>query len=178
MLSGKKSKQAKKDKESKPRKTKSTSSEEICEIVMGILKELLPPYLLQSLEPNFSGPGMTKKLPPIQDNNYREPVPEIPGSDEEEESLDDPMEIDFVRRKEPATSLATIPCKIKHLKIPALVLDSGAEPPITSEDIVKRVNWPIDKSEKYDLSGVVTVPTEFISIACNLPITFPLFFFP
>ncbi|CAG8679829.1 8494_t:CDS:1, partial [Paraglomus brasilianum] len=40
-------------------------------------------------------------------------------------------------------------------------------------DIVKRVNWPIDKSEKYDLSGVATVPTESIGIARNFPITFP-----
>src|SRR6185369_15979848 len=105
--------------------------------------------------------------------NYGGPVPVIPDSEEEEETLDDPMEIDFVRRKEPATSLATIPCKIKRLKIPALVLDRGAEPPITSEDIVKRVNWPIDKSEKYDLSGVATFPTESIGIARNFPITFP-----
>ncbi|CAJ0768649.1 21769_t:CDS:2, partial [Entrophospora sp. SA101] len=41
--------------------------------------------------------------------------------------------------------------KIRRLKIPAMCLDSGAEPAIVSEDIVKRVNWPIDKSEKYDL---------------------------
>ena len=100
---------------------------------------------------------------------YREPVPEVPDS-EEEETLDDPMEIDFVKKKEP--DIATIPVKIKRLKIPALVLDSGAEPAIVSEDIVKRVGGKIDKSEKYDLSGVATVPTESIGIARNLPITF------
>src|SRR5438128_2873626 len=131
---------------------------------MDILKELLPPYLLQSLKPNFNPirPAFTEKLPSIQDrpeeslrsnNNYREPIPEIPDSDEEDETLDDPMEIDFVRRKEPVISIATIPVKIKRLKIPALVLDSGAEPAIVSEDIVKRVGGEIDKSEKYDLSG-------------------------
>ncbi|CAJ0824403.1 5346_t:CDS:2 [Entrophospora sp. SA101] len=108
--------------------------------------------------------------------NYREPTPEIPESDDEEETLNDPMEIDFVRRKEPTTSLATIPVKIRRLKIPAMCLDSGAEPAIVSEDIVKRVNWPIDKSEKYDLSGVATVPTKSIGIARNFPITFPLGF--
>jgi len=54
-----------------------------------------------------------------------------------------------------------------------MCLDSGAEPAIVSEDIVKRVNWPIDKSEKYDLSGVATVPTKSIGIARNFPITFP-----
>ena len=52
--------------------------------------------------------------------NYREPAPEIPESDDEEETLNDPMEIDFVRRKEPVISIATIPVKIKRLKIPAL----------------------------------------------------------
>lgn len=86
--------------------------------------------------------------------------------------LDDPMEIDFVCQKEPDTSIATIPVKIKRLKISALVLDSGAEPAIVSEDIVKRVGEKIDKSEKYDLSGIATVPTESISIVCNLLITF------
>ncbi|CAG8626652.1 9672_t:CDS:2 [Paraglomus brasilianum] len=168
---------------SKPRKSKQTSPEEIREIVMDILKELLPLYLLQSLKPNFNPirPAFTEKLPSIQDrpeeslqsnNNYREPIPEIPDSDEEDETLDDPMEIDFVRRKEPVISIATIPVKIKRLKIPALVLDSGAEPAIVSEDIVKRVGGEIDKSEKYDLSGVATVSTESVGITRNLPITF------
>ena len=86
--------------------------------------------------------------------------------------LDDPMEIDFVKKKEPVISIATIPVKIKRLKIPALVLDSGAEPAIISEDIVKRIGGKIDRSEKYDLSGVATVPTESIGIARNLPIAF------
>ncbi|RIB28848.1 hypothetical protein C2G38_2156803 [Gigaspora rosea] len=108
--------------------------------------------------------------------NISKLAPEIPDSDGEDEMLDDPMEIDFIHWKEPTTSLATIPCKIKHLKILALVLDSGAEPPIMSEDIVKRVNWPIDKSKKYDLSSVATVPTESIGIAHNFSITFPLGF--
>ncbi|CAJ0918745.1 6662_t:CDS:2 [Entrophospora sp. SA101] len=56
--------------------------------------------------------------------NYREPILEIPESDGEEETLNDPMEIDFVQKKKPI-SLATIECKIKRLKIPAMVLDSG-----------------------------------------------------
>ncbi|CAG8481667.1 3603_t:CDS:2 [Cetraspora pellucida] len=105
--------------------------------------------------------------------NYQELAPEIPESNSEEETLNDPIKIDFVRRKEPITSLATIPVKIKCLKIPALVLDNEAEPLIISENIVKHVNWPIDKSEKYNLSGVAIVPTESIGIACNFPITFP-----
>ncbi|GBC12118.2 hypothetical protein GLOIN_2v1886689 [Rhizophagus irregularis DAOM 181602=DAOM 197198] len=46
----------------------------------------------------------------------------------EEESLDDPMEIDFVKKKEPKTSVATVKCKIRRLKIPAMTLNSGAEP--------------------------------------------------
>src|SRR5436189_448557 len=47
----------------------------------------------------------------------------------EEESLDDPMEIYFVQKKEPKTSVATVKCKIKRLKIPAMTVDSGAELP-------------------------------------------------
>ena len=52
------------------------------------------------------------------------------------------------------------------------MLDSETELPITSKDIVKYVDWAIDKSEKYDLSGVSTIPIESISVACNLPIIF------
>ncbi|CAG8624955.1 5240_t:CDS:2 [Paraglomus brasilianum] len=136
-----------------------------------ILAMFNDPEVIETIKNNINNTNLSIAKPDFI--NYREPAPEIPESDDEEETLNDPMEIDFVRRKEPATSLATIPCKIKRLKIPALVLDSGAEPPITSEDIVKRVNWPIDKSEKYDLSGVATVPTESIGIARNFPITFP-----
>ncbi|CAB5204838.1 unnamed protein product [Rhizophagus irregularis] len=89
----------------------------------------------------------------------------------EEESLDDPMEIDFVKKKEPKTSVATIKCKIRRLKIPAMTLDSRAEPPIITKNIVDRTKDKIDKSEKHDLSGVTTVPIESIGIVRNLPIT-------
>ncbi|GES94263.1 hypothetical protein GLOIN_2v1886689 [Rhizophagus clarus] len=92
-------------------------------------------------------------------------------SSQEEESLDGPMEIDFVKKKEPKTSVATVKCKIKRLKIPAMTLDSGAEPPIITKNIVVRVNAKIDESEKHDLSGVTTVPIESIGIVRNLPIT-------
>ncbi|UZO28440.1 uncharacterized protein OCT59_021962 [Rhizophagus irregularis] len=71
-------------------------------------------------------------------------------SSQEEEFLDDPMEIDF---------------------IPAMTLDSGAEPPIITKNIVVRVKAKIDESEKHDLSGVATVPIESIGVARNLPIT-------
>ncbi|PKB97263.1 hypothetical protein RhiirA5_463330 [Rhizophagus irregularis] len=89
----------------------------------------------------------------------------------EEESLDDPMEIYFVQKKEPKTSVATVKCKIRRLKIPAMTLDSGAEPPIITKNIVDRIKEKIDKSEKHDLSGVATVPIESIGIVRNLPIT-------
>ena len=45
-----------------------------------------------------------------------------------EESLDNLMEINFVKKKEPKTSVATVKCKIRRLKIPTMTLDSGAEP--------------------------------------------------
>ncbi|CAH1767193.1 14737_t:CDS:2, partial [Entrophospora sp. SA101] len=92
--------------------------------------------------------------------------------EKEDETLEDPMEIDFVIKKEP-TTIATIPCKIKHLKIPAMTLDSAAQPVIVTNNIVKCVGGKIDKSEIYDLSGIATDPTESIGVIRNLPITFP-----
>jgi len=90
---------------------------------------------------------------------------------DEEEILVGPMEIDFVKKKEPTTSIASIKCKIKRLKIPAMALDSCAELPIITPDIVERVGYGIDKSIKHDLSGIATVPVESIGVVHNLPIT-------
>ena len=39
---------------------------------------------------------------------------------DEEDILNGPMEIDFVKNKEPTTSIASIKCKIKRLKILAM----------------------------------------------------------
>ncbi|GES88274.1 hypothetical protein GLOIN_2v1886689 [Rhizophagus clarus] len=89
----------------------------------------------------------------------------------EEESLDDPIEIYFVQKKEPEMSVATVKCKIKHLKIPAMILDSGAEPPIITENIVERIGAKINKSEIHDLEGISTVLVESIGVVRNLPIT-------
>src|ERR1043166_4468027 len=85
--------------------------------------------------------------------------------------LDNPMEIYFIQKKEPPTSIATVKCKIKYLKIPAMALDSCAELPIITPDIVERVGYEIDKSIKHDLSGIATVPVESIGVVHNLPIT-------
>ncbi len=89
----------------------------------------------------------------------------------EEEFLDDPMEIYFIQKKELKTSIATVKCKIKHLKIPAITLDFKAEPSIITKNIVDRIRTKIDKSEKYDLSGITTISIESIGIVRNLPIT-------
>src|SRR6266498_3196650 len=42
-----------------------------------------------------------------------------PADSEDDEFIDGPMEIDFVQRKEPATDVVTVKCKIKRLVIPA-----------------------------------------------------------
>ena len=81
------------------------------------------------------------------------------------------MEIYFVQKKELKTSVVTVKCKIRRLKIPAMTLDSGTEPPIITKNIVDRIKEKIDKSEKYDLSGVATILIESIGIVRNLPIT-------
>src|SRR5947208_1811042 len=81
------------------------------------------------------------------------------------------MEIYFVQKKKPKTSVATVKCKIRCLKILAITLDSEAEPPIITKNIVNCIKEKIDKFEKHNLSNVATVPIEFIGIVCNLPIT-------
>ncbi|CAB4491159.1 unnamed protein product [Rhizophagus irregularis] len=98
-------------------------------------------------------------------------VPALAQDSDEEDVLDGPMEIDFVKKKEPTTSIASIKCKIKRLKIPAMALDSCAELPIITPDIIERVGYEIDKSIKHDLSGIATVPVESIGVIHNLPIT-------
>ncbi len=85
-----------------------------------------------------------------------------------EESLDDPIKIYFVQKKELKTSVATVKCKIKRLKIPAMTLDSGAEPPIITKNIVDRIKAKIDKSEKHDLSSVATVPPITLAPGCTI----------
>ncbi|RIB07773.1 hypothetical protein C2G38_2252421 [Gigaspora rosea] len=134
-----------------------------------ILEMFNNPEIIEAIKKNINNMNLSVTKPNFID--YREIPPEIPGSDGEEETLDDPMEIDFVRKKEPNTSLATIKCKIKRLNIPAMVLDSGAETAIIMEDIVKRIGVKIDKSEKYDLSSIATIPIESIGIVRKLPIT-------
>ncbi|CAB4435830.1 unnamed protein product [Rhizophagus irregularis] len=154
-----------------------TLEETIRKIIQSILKENMPSYIIQAL------PFITEKCKPLltQDKSgelrsnifstSQELAPETFNSDEGEESIDDPMEIDFVQNKEPKMSIASVECKIKRLKIPAMALDSAAEIPIITEDIVKRVKADIDKSIRYDLSGIATAPTESIGVVHNLPIT-------
>src|SRR3954447_15158163 len=84
--------------------TKRVSLEEtICKFIQIEFENYLP-YIIQQ----------AKKCEPIT-------------QDLDDESIDGPMKIDFVRKKEPSTSIATIKCKIGRLRIPAMVLDSGSE---------------------------------------------------
>ncbi|PKK57940.1 hypothetical protein RhiirC2_797132, partial [Rhizophagus irregularis] len=84
-------------------------------------------------------------------------VPALAQDSDEEDVLDGSMEIDFVKKKEPTTSIASIKCKIKRLKIPAMALDSCAELPIITPDIVECVGYGIDKSIKHDLSDELKI---------------------
>ena len=96
----------------------------------------------------------------------------ILADSEEDEFIDVPMEIDFVRRKDPATDVATVKCRIKRLVIPAGTVDPGANFPIMSEDIAKRSKLEIDTKEKHDLRGIATTPTESLGIVRNVPVNF------
>ncbi len=68
----------------------------------------------------------------------------------------------------------TVKCKIKRLKILAMTLNSDAEPPIITENIIEHVKAKIDKSEMHNLSDIITVPVESVEVICNLPITLVL----
>ncbi|GET49963.1 hypothetical protein GLOIN_2v1886689 [Rhizophagus irregularis DAOM 181602=DAOM 197198] len=144
----------------------------IRKVLYSELKLIFPPHFFQD-----SGLIASKQIVAsteakiVSQNDVSSSSKDSDESSLEEESLDDPMEINFVKKKEPKTSVATIKCKIRRLKIPAMNLDSGAEPPIITKNIVDRTKDKIDKSEKHDLSGVATVPIESIGIVHNLPIT-------
>ncbi|CAB5208405.1 unnamed protein product [Rhizophagus irregularis] len=99
-------------------------------------------------------------------------VPVLAQDSDEEDILDGPMEINFIWKKEPATDVATVKCKIKRLVIPAGTVDPGANFPIMSEDIAKRLKLEIDTKEKHDLRGIATSPTESLGIVRNVPVNF------
>ena len=99
-------------------------------------------------------------------------VPASAQDSDEEDILDGPMEINFIRKKEPATDVVTVKCKIKRLVIPAGTVDPGANFPIMSEDISKRSKLVIDTKEKHDLRGIATTPTESLGIVRNVPVNF------
>ena len=99
-------------------------------------------------------------------------TPETPDSDGEDEILNEPMEIDFVQKKDPATDVVTTECKIKRLVIPGAVVDPGANFAIMTDDIAKRLKLKIDTSERHDLKGVATVPIESLGTARNVPVYF------
>ena len=144
-----------------------------------MLGKFLPPELLNKQKSvwDSSLPISIQTSPAPDFTNYRDPPQEISDTtdeDEPEETLDDPMEIYFVKKEdeEAPTSIATVRCKIKNLKIPAAILDSGAECSIMSHDIAKRLGLKIDESEKYDLSGAATKTTESIGMTPELSIAF------
>ena len=122
--------------------------ETIRKIIQSVFENYLP-YIIQQV----------KKCEPI-------------AQDLDEEFIDGPMEIDFVQRKEPATDVVTVKCKIKRLVIPAGTVDPGANFPIMSEDISKRSKLVIDTKEKHDLRGIATTPTESLGIVRNVPVNF------
>src|SRR6185437_3723449 len=131
--------------------TKQVSLEEIIRKIIQIEFENYLPYIIQQV----------KKC-----------VPVLAQDSDEEDILDGPMEINFIRKKEPATDVVTVKCKIKRLVIPAGIVDPGANFPIMSEDISKRSKLVIDTKEKHDLRSIATTPTESLGIVRNVPVNF------
>ncbi|PKK59657.1 hypothetical protein RhiirC2_719669 [Rhizophagus irregularis] len=157
--------------------TKRVSLEETIRKIIQIEFKNLLPYMIQQTKNCEPALAQDKSIKSESDG-FSEPVSVIPKSDEkipelsdEEDVLDGPIEIDFVQKKEPTTSIATVKCKIGCLKIPAMALDSCAKLPIVTPDIVEHVGYGIDKSIKHDLSGIATLPIESIGVVHDLPIT-------
>src|SRR5256884_3815898 len=82
------------------------------------------------------------------------------------------MEMDLVKKKDPATDVVTTKCKIKRLVIPGAVVDPSANFAIMTDDIAKRLKLKIDTSERHDLKGIATVPIELLGTARNIPVYF------
>jgi hypothetical protein len=85
------------------------------------------------------------------------------------ESLDEPMDINLVRR--PANTLTTAECKINNISIPKAVLDGGAECSMMSRKLARRLGLKIDRSHPPSLEGVAT-DAESYGWCYNVPITF------
>ncbi|CAG8635416.1 1572_t:CDS:2 [Paraglomus brasilianum] len=125
-----------------------TLKQNIRQILLEMLEKVLLPHQLEKLK---SG---DKYLFIPDFTNRRDPIPAIPDS-EDEETLDDPMEIDFVQRKR--SGYRCYP---------------GANFPIMSEDIAKRLKLVIDTKEKHDLRGIATIPTESLGTTRNVAVDF------
>ncbi|GES88335.1 hypothetical protein GLOIN_2v1886689 [Rhizophagus clarus] len=149
----------------------------IRKVLYSKLKLIFPPHFFQ--DSSLIAP---KQIVPIQEkivscfsvsgqNNILSSTKDSDEFSLEEESLDDLMKIYFVQKKEPEMSVATVKCKIKCLKILAMILDFGAKPPIITENIIERIGAKINKSEIHDLEGISTVLVESIRVVRNLPIT-------
>ncbi len=99
-------------------------------------------------------------------------TPKTPDSDGEDEILNEPMEIDFIQKKDPVTDVITVKCKIKHLVILDAMVDPDANFAIMTDDISIRSKLLIDTKEKHDLRGIATTLTESLGIVRNIPVNF------
>src|SRR6266498_4184390 len=105
-------------------------------------------------------------------DDFTSNTPETPDSDGEDKILNEPIEIDFVQKKDPVTDVITVKYKIKHLVIPDAVVDPGANFAIMIDDISTQSKLLIDTKEKHDLRGIATTPTESLGIVRNVPVNF------
>jgi hypothetical protein len=146
----------------------------IRKIIQSELEKILPPYIIQALQLDTKKSVQDKKnISKANDFlSSQKPAPETSDSDGEDEILNEPMEIDFVQKKNSATDVVTTKCKIKHLVIPGAVVDPGANFAIMTDDISKRSKLEIDTKEKHDLRGIATTPTESLGIVRNVPVNF------
>ncbi|RIA91886.1 hypothetical protein C1645_821437, partial [Glomus cerebriforme] len=79
-------------------------------------------------------------------------TPKTPDSDGEDEILNEPMEINFVQKKDPATDVVTTKCKIKHLVIPGAIVDPVVKYPkpmlILPNTLLDKYNYDLLASKR------------------------------
>ncbi len=91
-------------------------------------------------------------------------TPKTSDLDREDEILNEPIEIDFIQKKDFITDVITTKCKIKRLVILNAIVDLDANFSIMTNDIAKQLKLKININKRHNLKGVITVSIELLNI--------------
>src|SRR6266496_1402443 len=80
-----------------------------------------------------------------------------------------PLEINFLQIKD-VNDVATISCKVEGVTIPYVMIDSGSDSSIISENIAKHLGLKIDRKKVHILNGVVS-KSHSLGTVDSVPVT-------